>query len=139
MAFSLFSFAWNSFFYPFIFSWCVSLNLKWVSSRLHIYGSCFCIYTATLCLLTREFSQFTLKVIIDMYVLIAIYIIVFVFFPPFLLLLFSPLVIWFISLVLCLISFSFLCVFYRFGDFGVTMWLVYNNIFMNNYFKLLIS
>ena len=44
--------------------------------RQHIYGSCFCIHPASLCLLVGAFNPFTFKVIIDMYVLIAILLIV---------------------------------------------------------------
>lgn len=36
-------------FYPFTFSLCVSLQVKWVSCRQHIVGSCFLIHAATLC------------------------------------------------------------------------------------------
>ena len=32
---------WNIFFHPLTFSLYVSLGLKWVSSRQHIYGSCY--------------------------------------------------------------------------------------------------
>ena len=38
---SLFPFAWNIFFYPFIFSVYVSSGLKWESWRQHTNGSCF--------------------------------------------------------------------------------------------------
>ena len=41
----------------------MSLHLKWISSKQHIYGSCFCIHSATLCLLIAAFSPFTCKVI----------------------------------------------------------------------------
>ena len=37
-AFFLFPFAWYTFFHPFTFSPYVSLDLKWVSCRQHIYG-----------------------------------------------------------------------------------------------------
>ena len=67
-AFFWFPFAWNIFFYPFTFSLYVSLGLKWVSCRQHIYGSCFCIHSVSLCLLVGAFNPFTFKVIIDMYV-----------------------------------------------------------------------
>ena len=69
-AFFWFPFEWNIFFRPLIFSLCVSLGLKWVSCRQHIYGSCFCIHSASLCLLVRAVNPFTFKVIFDMYVLI---------------------------------------------------------------------
>ena len=55
----------------------VSLSLKWVSCRQHIYGSCFCIHSASLCLLVGAFNPFTFKVVIDMYVRITIFLIVF--------------------------------------------------------------
>ena len=32
----------------------MSLDLKWVSCRLHIYGSCFCIHLASLCVLVGD-------------------------------------------------------------------------------------
>ena len=65
-----FLFAWNIFFHPLTFNLCV--YVKWVSWQQHIYGSCFCIHSASLCLLVGTFSSLTLKVIIDTYVLIAI-------------------------------------------------------------------
>ena len=46
----------------------LSLDLKWVSCRQHEYGSCFCIHSASLCLLVGAFNPFTFKVIIDVYV-----------------------------------------------------------------------
>ena len=64
------------FFYPLTFSLYVPLDLKWVSYRQRIYGSYFCISSATLCLLVGAFSPFTFKVIIDRYILIAILLIV---------------------------------------------------------------
>ena len=70
-AFFSFPFTWNVFFHSLTFSLCVSLDPKQVSYRHHIYGSCFCIHSATLCLLIGAFSLFTFKVIIDRYVLIA--------------------------------------------------------------------
>ena len=54
----------------------MSLGLKWVSCRQHIYGSCFCIHSASLCLLVGAFNPFIFKVIIDIYVHIAIFLIV---------------------------------------------------------------
>ena len=77
-AFFCCQFAWNIFFHPFTFSLYVSLCLKWVSFRQHIYGSCFCIYSASLCLLFGAFNPFTLKVIIDMCVPVTIFLIVLV-------------------------------------------------------------
>ena len=66
-AFFCFPFAWNIFFHPLTFSLYVSLGLKWVSCRQHIYGSCFCIHPASLCLLVGAFNPFTFKVITDIY------------------------------------------------------------------------
>ena len=66
-AFFCFPFAWNIFFHPLTFSLYVSLDLKWVSCRQHIYGSCFCIHSTSLCLLVGEFNPFTFKVIIDIW------------------------------------------------------------------------
>ena len=43
----------------------------WVSCRQHIWGSCFCIHSASLCLLDRAFNPFIL-VIIEKYDAIAI-------------------------------------------------------------------
>ena len=39
----------------------------WVSCRQHIQGSCFCIHSASLCLLVGTFNPFTFKVITDKY------------------------------------------------------------------------
>ena len=69
-------FAWNIFFQPFTFSLYVSLVLRLVSCRQHIQGSCFCIHSASLCLLVGAFNPFTFKVIIDQYDPVAIYCIV---------------------------------------------------------------
>ena len=76
--FFCFPFAWNISFYPLTFSLYVSLGLKWVSCRQHIYGFCFMIHSICLCLLFGTFNPFTFKVIIDIYVLIAIFLIVWV-------------------------------------------------------------
>ena len=75
-AFFCFPFAWNIFFHPLTFILYVSLGLKWVSCRQHIYQSCFCIYSASLYLLVEAVNPFTFKVIIDIYVSIAIFLIV---------------------------------------------------------------
>ena len=75
-AFFCFPFAWNIFFHPLTFSLYVSLGLKWVSCRQHIYGSYICIHSASLCLLVGAFNPFTFKVIIDIYVPVAIFLIV---------------------------------------------------------------
>ena len=75
-AFFCFPIAWNIFFHPFTFSLYVSLGLKWVSYRQHICVCCFCIHSASLSLLVGAFNPFTFKVIIDIYVPIAIFLIV---------------------------------------------------------------
>ena len=75
-AFFCFPFAWNIFFYPLTFSLYVSWGLRWVSCRQHIYGSCFCIHSASLCPLIGACNPFTFKVIIDVYISIAIFLIV---------------------------------------------------------------
>ena len=80
-AFFYFPFAWNIFFHPLTFSLYVSLGLKWVSCRqhiymyiyIHIYMSCFCIHSASLCLLVGTFNPFTFKVNIDIHVPITIF------------------------------------------------------------------
>ena len=75
-AFFGFPFAWNIFFHPLTFSLYVSLGLKCVYCRQYIYGSYFCIHPARLCLLVGAFNPFTFTVIIDIYVRIAIFLIV---------------------------------------------------------------
>ena len=64
----------------FTFHLYVSLGLRWVSCRQHIYGSCFCIHSASLCLLVGAFNLFTFKVIIYIYVSVGIFLIVWVWF-----------------------------------------------------------
>jgi len=64
-AFLYFPFAWNMFSHPLTFSLYVSLGLKWVSCQQHKYGSCFCIHTASLCLVVGAFNPITFKIIID--------------------------------------------------------------------------
>ena len=63
------------FFHPLTFSLYVSWGLEWVSCRQHVYGSCFCIHSVSLCLLAGVFNPFTFKVIIEIYVPIAIFLI----------------------------------------------------------------
>ena len=46
------------------FSICISLDVKWVSCRQTIYGACFYIHLAILCLLFGDYSQLTHKIII---------------------------------------------------------------------------
>ena len=60
-AFFFFPFASNIFFHPITFSLYVSWGLKWVSCRQHVYGSCFCIHSASLCLLIGAFNPFFKK------------------------------------------------------------------------------
>ena len=54
--------------FPLTFSLYVSLGVKWVSCRQPMYGSCFCIHSACLCLLVGAFNPFIFQVIIDIYV-----------------------------------------------------------------------
>ena len=75
-AFFWFPFVWNNFSHPYIFNLCMSLGLRWVSCRQHIYRSCFCTNAASLGLLVGAFNPFTFKVIIDMYDPITIFLIV---------------------------------------------------------------
>ena len=58
----------------------MSLGLKSASNRLHVYGSYFCIHSASLRFLVGAFHPFTFKVFIDMYVVIAIFSLLFFFF-----------------------------------------------------------
>ena len=55
-AFFWYPFAWNIFFHLLTFSLYVSLELKCVSCRQHIYGSWFYIHPGSLCLLVGVFS-----------------------------------------------------------------------------------
>ena len=70
-AFFWLTFACYTFLHPLSFSLYVSIDLNWVSCRQHIYGSCFCIQPASLCVLFGTF-----KVVTNMYVLIAILLII---------------------------------------------------------------
>ena len=108
------------------------------------YGSCFCIHSASLCLLVGAFSPLTFKVIIDMYVLIATLLIaldlfLLLFFSS-LHLLFSPLVVWWLSLVLYL-SWFFLLVCVPIVDFwfAVILKFWYESIYRRDCFMLLVS
>ena len=69
-AFFCFPFACNIFLHPLTFGLYASLDLKWVSCRQCIYGSCSFIHAASLCLLVGAFSPFAFKVIIDVYLFI---------------------------------------------------------------------
>ena len=70
--FLLISFLWDTFFHLLTLRWCVSLNLKWVSCSMQICRSYFCFHSASLYLLVWVFSPFTFKVIINVYVPMAI-------------------------------------------------------------------
>ena len=69
-------FTWNVFFQPFAYCLYVSLVLRWVSCRQHIWGSCVFIHSASLCRLVGAFNPFTFKVIIDKYDPVDIYFVV---------------------------------------------------------------
>ena len=69
-----FPFAWNMFFYSLTFNLYVSWGLKWVSCRQHIYGSYF-LSIQPVCVSWLE-RLIHLHLIIDTYVLIAIFLIV---------------------------------------------------------------
>ena len=104
----------------------ICLALRWVSRKQHTVGFCFFIQSANLCLLIAAFSSLTFKVIINIYVFIAIFFIYndFLFFPLYLvysvllklsfqlLLCLSPLFLfffgWMISFYFMLVSFLFL-------------------------------
>ena len=70
-AFFGFPFAWNNFSIPSLCLY-VSLDLKWISCRQHIYKSCLCIFSASLYFSVGTFNPFTFKLITNMHVLIAI-------------------------------------------------------------------
>ena len=52
-AFFCFPYAWNIFFYPLTFSLYVSLGLKWISCRPHIFRSCF-VFIQPVCVFCLE-------------------------------------------------------------------------------------
>lgn len=52
-------------FHSYAFSLFESLNLRHVSCRQHVYGSCFLMYSANLCLLIGEFHLLAFTVITD--------------------------------------------------------------------------
>lgn len=56
-----FPFAWTIFSCPFIFSLCISLDLKWVSCRQRIVGSFLFMHSANLHHLIGAFNQFILN------------------------------------------------------------------------------
>ena len=63
-----FLFTWNIFSHLLTFSQYVSLGLKFISCGQHIYGSCFYIHSASLCLLDEHLI--CLHLIIDIYIYI---------------------------------------------------------------------
>ena len=65
-------------FHPLTFSLYVSLGLKWVSCRQHIYIGFVFASIQSVCVLVGAFNTFTFKVITDIYVPIAILLIVWV-------------------------------------------------------------
>ena len=135
-----FPFVWNTFLHPFIFSLCVALGLKWVFCGQHIYCSYLCILSASLCILVGALNLLMFKLIIDMYVLTAILLIVLdLFLEAFFSLLFPCLVIWWLTLVLCLDSFFFVvCVSIIGFWFLVTMRFWFISLYIKkNAFKLL--
>ena len=67
---------WKIFFHPLTFNLYISLGLKWVSYKQHIYESCFYIHSESLCLLVWGFNPFTFKEITDMCIPIAILLII---------------------------------------------------------------
>ena len=110
--FFCFPLAWNIFFHPLTFSLYVFLGLKWVSCRQHIYRSCFCIHSASLCLLVGAFNPFTFKVIIGMYVHCVGYVSVGLF-DPLLFYFFCDLMVNFSVVFGILFNFC-VCIYYRF-------------------------
>lgn len=83
-------FAWNILSIP-LLSVCIRPRLKWVSCGQHIYRSDFCVSSPILCFLVEALNPFTFKVIVNIYVLIAILLIVWgVFFAFFFWLFFFP-------------------------------------------------
>ena len=140
-AFFWFLSAWNIFFHLLTFNLYVSLEVRWVSWRQHIYGSCFCIHLASLCLLVGAFHPLTFNVIIDMYVLITILLVALnLFLLLFFLPLFSPLVVWWLSLVLYLSwFFLFVCVLIVDFWFAGILKLWYESIYIWDCFKLFVS
>ena len=71
------------FFQLLTFSLCVSLGLKQGSCRQHMYRSCFCIPSASLCFLVGAFNQFSFKIIIDTYIIVIIFLFICGFFKSF--------------------------------------------------------
>ena len=132
-------FACYTFFHPLSFSLYLFLGLKWVSCKQHINGSYFCIHSASPCLLVGAFNPFTFNVIMDKCVVIAIFLVILdCYFGSFILpLLFSSLVICWLSLVLCLDWFFMFGLFFLFYVlsiiffwFGVPIGFLYNHLYV---------
>lgn len=73
-----FSVAWNIFFYHFIFSLCESIHLKWVSCRYNI--DWFIFYPFSHCLSLEDLVYNGLKLTVDRYAFIDIFLIIFNYF-----------------------------------------------------------
>ena len=93
-------------FHPHTFNPFMSFTLKWVSCKQYTVSSCFIIQSGTQSLLIGEFSPLTFKIIIDMYIFIAILNLVFQLILYFFFISFSffvfPFVVWWFIFVLCL-------------------------------------
>ena len=131
-------------FHHLTFSLYVSLGLKWVSCKQHIYRCCFCIHSAILCLLVGAFNPFTFKVIIDMYVPIAIFLIFLVcscrsFFFLYSLFLFSFGLMTIFSVLFGLCFLFCVCIYYSFWVCCSHEVLLLPSIYVRGYFKLLVA
>ena len=107
-AFFWVQFTWNIFFHSFNFSLCVALDLMSVSYK-QIYMSLIFVYIQTVYIFSGVFNPLMFKVIINMYVLNAI-LLFWIHFHRFFLalsLLLPSLVIWWLTLMLCLDCFYF--------------------------------
>ena len=117
---------------------CVSLDLKWVTSRL--YMTCFCIHSASQCSLIKVFDSFTFKIVMDSYILIAILLIVFLLFVVllFLFVSFSLFILFHCDMIIFSIMFAFpsfmcVCLLHVFGlysPFKVIFWHHVLNLFV---------
>ena len=106
---AFFLFSCNTLFHTLMFSLWFFLDLIWVSWRHCVSGFFFLIYLATLCLLIGAFSHSGLKLLM-VCTYCHLFILFWLFCNSFVFLLFfslSSLVIWWLSLVLCLDSFLF--------------------------------
>ena len=113
----------------------VSLDLKWVSCKEHIYWSCFYIHSASLYILVgAAFNTFTFNLTMDQYVLIAIFLIFldcyfvwFLFASSFVV--FCDLLTIF-SVMFGLLFLFYVCVHYRFFWFVVPIIFWYNCLYV---------